>query len=1555
MMNPIRRLALWVFLATLPTLATAASIYTLKDSGSSDLGITLFPIYTAPRGEWVYGTRSTNGQSPTDTLVRMRLSDRRVESLLSIPEGQEIVKLIPDTQRDVLHIFYNNINYTAINLQTLAVIRTGPLAPLLNLGVVSNTQITFDQAQNKMYIPYAQGLLDGGIAEVDAGQLQVLGLHSLRRFEYEEKFFLDPNGAYLYVARRIQTGFIDAGPENYIFSAELTRYQLSDWTLSGKILFDSDVLFGRSDEGWIENLVFDAQRQFAYVSLSKRDPHLNPPFDYLRRGKVARIRLSDFTRQGLVELLQPTVDDGFLAPINPYQESTWNGNGDMVIDPENEFLYMTAQERFHVYSQPIGPRDHDEWTAFGPGPNYSDVILQIRLSDLSFQGKWEPPATRNYVNADLVSLAYDPSAAAPLVASLRQWPEIRELRAVRRINSADTPLSLHVLSPANNTSVAKGETLKVEAEIPGSVSGLRRMSVSVRRDDNSFDGYTSFECDSLRGGRDYFGNSVDNCSSGLDRAFFSWVTTTTGTYTVIIKLVNEMGVSSATFRTTTVTLPVPVPTHVQAFGGDGQVAVSWAPTNFIAYKVYGSAQPGVTKANAQFSMTINFQGPDHATFFDLPNGVPAYFVVTAIQAGVESAASAEVTATPHADPGSPWARYDHSALYTNNKVWMIGGWGWPHNSVLSPISDIDALDPATSQWSGAVSRLPAGVSDTRSVVLPSGKILIVGRGGADVSVQPNTVLFDPIFRRQESVAQASKGHFFGHTVTVMANGNVLVAGGDADPVNGSPIEVYDPTANRWTTVGSLSRRVNGAATLLGNGKVLISGGIGWNGDLDTCFLYDPLTQSLTPTGSMPYSLWAHAAVRLDDGKVLAVGREAELYDPATETWAPRAQPPAPFRQTWEFRTATKLNDGRVLFTGGSDTLGVTTAQAAIYNPTTDTWALANPMSIPRRRHAATLLPNGRVVVTGGLNQVDQPVSTIEYFDPVSGQWSALQGLPIPTNVQAISGDRTVTLSCNAETGVTGFMWYGSLQPGVTKANATMQGALALPLISPTITLPGLTNGQPYYFIITAKNASGESAPSAEVSATPQALQILTSALPDGRAGDAYAGPVYASGGRMPYHWNITGLTGFTAASSGANDSATIQGVPRFAGNYPVSVSVTDEDDVVAIKPFTLTILPANLAGPVIASANPGNGEVTLTWNAVAGADSYNIWMSQTPNLTPNTTPAILAMNTSQTSHTVLLLTNGVPYYFRVVAVTASGGEGVPSAEVTATPSPVPVVSLPAPNLQLPNQMAVNATISFSYPVSADHFEWSFLRQGDVTPTFITSVPPQMDLSLIQLKAGVYTVTVKATRGSDASATTSAVVTLVLPAPVFHLPSTLSINSDITLDVPRGVTFSRYEWSFTPTTPAAPQAAAPAFSSHQVAGAAFPTSAPKVNPAALGLSTGYYSVTVTAFDPGGSPSLPAQAFVSLVSADLSSVRVYPSPWRSDQHDGHDLTFTGLPEASTIKIFTTSGRWVKTIPNVNGQATWNLKNDNGESIASGLYLYVVTDGHGNTSRGKFGVIR
>jgi hypothetical protein len=94
------------------------------------------------------------------------------------------------------------------------------------------------------------------------------------------------------------------------------------------------------------------------------------------------------------------------------------------------------------------------------------------------------------------------------------------------------------------------------------------------------------------------------------------------------------------------------------------------------------------------------------------------------------------------------------------------------------------------------------------------------------------------------------------------------------------------------------------------------------------------------------------------------------------------------------------------------------------------------------------------------------------------------------------------------------------------------------------------------------------------------------------------------------------------------------------------------------------------SAPTGVTAATGDGQVTISWSAVSGATSYNIYMASQSGVTKSNYSTLTnGMKhegvTSPYTHTSL--TNGTIYYFVVTAVN-SAGESSESSQVSATPS-----------------------------------------------------------------------------------------------------------------------------------------------------------------------------------------------------------------------------------------------------------------------------------------------
>lgn len=209
----------------------------------------------------------------------------------------------------------------------------------------------------------------------------------------------------------------------------------------------------------------------------------------------------------------------------------------------------------------------------------------------------------------------------------------------------------------------------------------------------------------------------------------------------------------------------------------------------------------------------------------------------------------------------------------------------------------------------------------------------------------------------------------------------------------------------WSATGSMYyARSKAESAVLQDGRVLITGGNAGSESRGWSKVYDPPTGTWTTTGTQAGSAGTprqkHTATMLQDGRVLASGgmnpfnysvvNPADVYDPARGTWSKTAALTVPRFD----HAAALLLDGRVLVVGGyqQSALGVTASSSAeIYDPAGNggagSWTLTAPMRLPRAGATATSLPDGRVLVVGGSPAVGVAAASADIYDPDTGTWS----------------------------------------------------------------------------------------------------------------------------------------------------------------------------------------------------------------------------------------------------------------------------------------------------------------------------------------------------------------------------------------------------------------------------------------------------------------------------------------------------------------------------------------------------------------------------------------
>ncbi|MBI4752830.1 T9SS type A sorting domain-containing protein [Candidatus Desantisbacteria bacterium] len=88
-------------------------------------------------------------------------------------------------------------------------------------------------------------------------------------------------------------------------------------------------------------------------------------------------------------------------------------------------------------------------------------------------------------------------------------------------------------------------------------------------------------------------------------------------------------------------------------------------------------------------------------------------------------------------------------------------------------------------------------------------------------------------------------------------------------------------------------------------------------------------------------------------------------------------------------------------------------------------------------------------------------------------------------------------------------------------------------------------------------------------------------------------------------------------------------------------------------------------------------------------------------------------------------------------------------------------------------------------------------------------------------------------------------------------------------------------------------------------------------------------------------------------DYEKVVVYPNPYYANKHDG--MYFDRLTRDSVIRIYTIAGELVREITVKDFPQKWDVRNEAGEDVTSGIYLYLIKDPAGNKKTGRLGVIR
>jgi len=188
----------------------------------------------------------------------------------------------------------------------------------------------------------------------------------------------------------------------------------------------------------------------------------------------------------------------------------------------------------------------------------------------------------------------------------------------------------------------------------------------------------------------------------------------------------------------------------------------------------------------------------------------------------------------------------------------------------------------------------------------------------------------------------------------------------------------------------------------------------------------------------------------------------------------------------------------------------------------------------------------------------------------------------PTGLNATAGNAQVSLAWTASTGATSY----HVKRSTTNGGPYTQ--VATPT-TPSDTDTGLTNGTTYYYVVSALNATGESANSAQASATPVA-PATPPAAPTGlqaTAGNAQVSLVWtASSGATSYHVKRSTTSGgpYTQVAAPIATSDTDTGLTNGTTYYYVVSALNAAGESANSSQASAT--PAGVAADVTITVNP---------------------------------------------------------------------------------------------------------------------------------------------------------------------------------------------------------------------------------------------------------------------------------------------------------------------------------------------------------------------------------